>query len=102
MTKEFDMGVFLAGVLTGSRSTQKRHFRQAKLIQAVIADRWHRKTPWEWQEKHLLWFFEYYLAEHSSATKYYYYLTAQALCRRLENSWRIHIKNKKYIQKITD
>lgn len=35
----FDMGLFLSGVLTGSHTTRQRHLRQAKTIQATIADR---------------------------------------------------------------
>jgi hypothetical protein len=37
MSKPFDMEVFLAGVLTGSRATRQRHLRQAKIIQVDIA-----------------------------------------------------------------
>lgn len=33
MSKQFDMELFLGGMLTGSHSTQKRHLRQAKTIQ---------------------------------------------------------------------
>jgi len=39
MSKPFDMELFLAGVLTGSQATRKRHLRQAKIIQAEIAER---------------------------------------------------------------
>ncbi len=56
MSKPFDMELFLAGVLIGSRATRQRHLRQAKLIQAEIADRWQRETPWAWQKKTYLGF----------------------------------------------
>lgn len=56
MSKSFDMELFLAGVLTGSRATQQRHVRQAKTIQVAIAERWQRETPWTWQKKHVVWF----------------------------------------------
>ncbi|AZP63025.1 Uncharacterised protein [Pseudomonas aeruginosa] len=56
MSKPFDMELFLAGVLIGSRATRQRHLRQAKLIQAEIADRWQRETPWAWQKNTYLGF----------------------------------------------
>lgn len=44
MSKPFDMELFLTGVLTGSHATQQRHVRQAKIIQAEIAERWQREA----------------------------------------------------------
>ena len=32
MNKQFDMEIFLAGVLTGAHATRERHVRQAKLF----------------------------------------------------------------------
>lgn len=87
MSKTFDMELFFAGVLTGSHATQQRHVRQAKIIQAEIAERWQRKTPWGWQRKHVVWFLEYRMRQRSKATQYYYVLTDRLLARRLETSW---------------
>lgn len=87
MNKTFDMELFLAGVLTGSHATRQRHVRQAKIIQAEIAERWQRETPWAWQRKHVAWFLEYRMSQRSKATQYYYVLTARLLARRLETSW---------------
>lgn len=87
MSKSFDMELFLAGVLTGSRATQQRHVRQAKTIQVAIAERWQRENPWTWQKKHVVWFLENRLSEHSKAAQYYYMLTVRLLTRRLEKSW---------------
>lgn len=87
MSKPFDMELFLAGVLTGSYATRQRHLRQAKLIQAEIAERWQRKTPWNWQRKDVIWFIERRLSQRSVATQYYYLLTIRLLARRLEKSW---------------
>lgn len=87
MSKPFDMEIFLAGVLTGSHATQQRHLRQAKIIQAEIAARWQRKTPWAWQRKHLVWFLEHHLSHRGKATRYYYVLTIRLLARRLKTSW---------------
>lgn len=81
------MELFLAGVLTGSHSTRQRHVRQAKIIQAEIAKRWQRETPWAWQRKHMIWFLKERLARRSKATRYYYLLTLRLLARRLEKSW---------------
>lgn len=87
MSKPFDMELFLAGVLTGSHATRQRHLRQATFIQAEIAERWQRQTPWTWQRKHVAWFFEHRLGRSSEDTSYYYLLTARLLARRLEKSW---------------
>lgn len=87
MSKQFDMEVFLAGVLTGSHATRQRHVRQAKIIQAEIAERWQRETPWAWQRKHVAWFLQHRLDLRSEATRYYYLLTVRLLARRLEKSW---------------
>lgn len=87
MSKPFDMEPFLAGVLTGFHATRQRHLRQAKVIQAEIAERWQRETPWAWQRKHLAWFLEHRLNQRSEATRYYYVLTVRLLAQRLETSW---------------
>jgi len=87
MSKQFDMELFLAGVLTGSHATRQRHLRQAKIIQAEIAERWQRETPWAWQRKHVAWFLEHRLARRCEATRYYYLLTVRLLARRLEKRW---------------
>lgn len=70
MNKAFNMEVFLAGVLTGSHATRHRHLRQAKMIQAEIADRWQRETPWAWQRKHVAWFLEHHLGRRSEARRH--------------------------------
>lgn len=87
MTKAFDMEVFLAGVLTGSHTTRQRHLRQARVIQAAIAERWQRETPWGWKRKHLDWFLKHRLEQRSEDTRYYYLLTVRVIVRRLEASW---------------
>lgn len=92
MSKPFDMDLFLAGVLTGSHTTRQRHVRQAKIIQAEIAERWQRETPWAWQRKHLAWFLEHHLDRRSAATWYYYLLTVRLLTRRLEKPWTFNLR----------
>lgn len=87
MSKPFDMELFLAGVLTGSHATRQRHVRQAKVIQAEIAKRWQRETPWAWQRKHMAWFLQHGLDLRCEATRYYYLLTVRLLARRLEKPW---------------
>ncbi|OUS81829.1 hypothetical protein [Pseudomonas putida] len=91
MSKPFDMELFLAGVLTGSHSTRRRHVRQAKIIQVEIAKRWQRETPWAWQKKHVVWFLEHRIRNRSEPTRYYYLLTAQLLARRLKTSWLFYL-----------
>jgi hypothetical protein len=83
MTKTFDMELFLSGVLTGSKLTQQRHLRQAKIMQAAIQLRWQRDNPWVWQLKHLRWFFAQYLKNRSYSTRYYYRLTTLIIYKRL-------------------
>lgn len=87
MSKPFDMELFLAGVLTGSHATRQRHLRQAKYIQAEIANRWQRETPWAWQRKHVDWFLEHRTSRRSEGTRYYYGLKVRLLARRLKKSW---------------
>ncbi|MCW2269725.1 hypothetical protein D3C77_228240 [compost metagenome] len=87
MSKPFDMELFLAGVLTGSHATRQRHMRQATLIQAEIANRWQRETPWAWQRKHLAWFLKHLQDRHSRMTRYYYFLTVRLLVCRLHKTW---------------
>ncbi|RNF77621.1 hypothetical protein EFK07_29945 [Pseudomonas putida] len=91
MSKPFDMELFLAAVLTGSHATRRRHVRQATLIQAEIAKRWQRETPWSWQRKHVAWFLEHRLDRRSEVTRYYYFLTARLLARRLQKTWMFNL-----------
>lgn len=86
------MELFLAGVLTGSHATRQRHVRQAKIMQAEIAERWQRETPWVWQRKHVAWFLVHRMSQRSEATRYYYVLTARLLARRLEKSWVLNLE----------
>lgn len=87
MSKPFDMELFLVGEMTGSHATRQRHLRQATLIQAEIANRWKRETPWAWQKKHMDWFLERRLSRRSEATRYYYLLTVRLLASRLQKTW---------------
>ncbi len=87
MSKAFNMEVFLAGVLTGSHATRLRHLRQARIIQAAIAKRWQRESPWAWQRKHLEWFLKHHLEQRRENTRYYYLLTIRLIVRRLEVLW---------------
>ena len=83
MTKRFNIDLFLSGALTGSKATQERHLRQARIMQAAIEHRWKRNNPWAWQRKHLRWFLTHYLKDHSDASRYYYQLTARLVWERL-------------------
>ncbi|WP_122864079.1 MULTISPECIES: hypothetical protein [Pseudomonas] len=86
MTKLFDMELFLSGALTGSQMTQRRHLRQALILQAAIQQRWHRGNPWTWQRKHVHWFLIHYLEGRSEATRYYYRLTVVLIWKRMGKS----------------
>lgn len=94
MSKPFGMELFLTAVLTGSFATRQRHLRQAKTIQAEIAERWQRETPWAWQRKHVAWFLEHRLAMRCEATRYYYLLTVRLLVRRLGKAWGFKCQTK--------
>lgn len=83
MSMPFDMELFLAGALNGSHATRQCHVRQAKIIQAEIAERWQRETPWGWHKKHVAWFLGHRMSQRSEATQYYYMLTVRLLVRRL-------------------
>ncbi|WP_410481045.1 hypothetical protein ACJ70E_21790 [Pseudomonas plecoglossicida] len=82
MTRPFDMAMFLSGVLTGSKATQQRHLCQARIMQAAILQRWQRDNPWTWQLKHVRWFINCHLKDHSDASLYYYTLTASLIWKR--------------------
>lgn len=83
MSNFFDMRLFLSGVLEGSKTTQKRHLQQAKIVQVAIHDRWQKDNPWSWQRKHIRWFMKQHLKGHSEASRYYYRLTIFLICKRL-------------------
>lgn len=87
MSEEFEIEVFLAGVLTGSPATRQRHLRQAKVIQAAIAERWQRESPWGWKRKHLAWFLKHHVNKRGEGTRYYYLLTVRLITMRLEKPW---------------
>jgi len=95
MSKPFDMELFLSGVLTGSKSVQQRHIRQAKIMQAAVRQCWHRETPWTWQYKHFFWFLTQHLKMRAKDTRYYYYLTVLLIRKRLgaKSQMRININN---------
>lgn len=76
----------MASVLTGSHATRKRHLRQAKAIQAAIANRWHRENPWTWQQKHLEWFLTMQTHQNAQTTRSYYLRTARWLSLALEDT----------------
>lgn len=87
MSLPFDMALFLAGVLTGSHATRQRHLRQARVIQATVAERWQRESPWSWKHKHVDWFLKHRLEHLSEDTRYYYLLTVRLIVRRLGVPW---------------
>ena len=86
MTQPFDMALFMRDVLTGSKVTQQRHLRQARIMQAAIQHRWQRDNPWTWQHKHLRGFLTHYLKNHAHSTRSYYLLTALLIAQRLKTS----------------
>ena len=90
MKQLFDMGLFLEGVLAGSQATRLRHIKQAKMIQIAILQRWQRSNPWTWRLKHIRWLLDIHLKKYSHSTRYYYYLTAQLIIKRLgkDKSWQ--------------
>ncbi|SDN59239.1 hypothetical protein SAMN04489798_0672 [Pseudomonas arsenicoxydans] len=89
MNKQFDMELFLSGVLTGAHTTRERHIRQAKAIQTEIVDRWHRDNPWTWQRKHLIWFLRKTKENKSNSTYYYYTLTVKLINIRLKTKHKL-------------
>lgn len=95
MRKPFDMELFLSGVLTGSKSVEQRHIRQAKIMQAAVRQRWHRENPWTWQYKHFFWFLTQHLKMRAKDTRYYYYLTVLLIRKRLgaKRQMRINIES---------
>lgn len=91
MSKPFDRELFLAGVLTGTHATRKRHLHQAMAIQAAISNRWHRDYPRAWQRKHLDWFVNQYVKQLAKSTRYYYLMTVNFITIRLHKSWKFKV-----------
>jgi hypothetical protein len=87
VTKPFNMALFLSGALIGSKATQQRHLRQARVMQVAIQQRWRRDNPWTWQLKHVHWFLVHHLALHSPASKYYYRLTVLLILKKMGRDW---------------
>ncbi len=85
MKSEFDMAVFLSPVLKGAHATRQRRIRQAEKMHRMIRERWGCATPWAWREKHVKWYLNHYLCSQSSASRYYYQLTATLILRRCES-----------------
>uniref|UniRef100_A0A7C2B0D3 Uncharacterized protein n=1 Tax=Pseudomonas graminis TaxID=158627 RepID=A0A7C2B0D3_9PSED len=79
MSKPFDIELFLAGVLTGSHATRRRHLHQES--QSAGSGR-----PLAWQRKHVVWFLDHRLSSNSDATRYYCFLTARLISLRLKKS----------------
>ncbi|WP_232535894.1 hypothetical protein [Pseudomonas putida] len=84
MSKDFDMALLLSGVLSGSTATQQRHVRKARIIQMAIQQRRQITNPWNWKCKHIRWFLNEHLKDHSHSTKYYYHLTLSLVWRRTD------------------
>ena len=102
MSKSFDMKLFLIGVLSGSKSSQQRHLRQAQIMHVALQKRWHRTNPWTWKRKHVKWFFNYHLKAHSDASKYYYKLTTALIEKRTgKNFLNCPASSKKSLQRNT-
>jgi len=94
MRKPFNMELLLTGVLKGANATRERHIRQAKAIQTAISKRWGRDNPWEWQQKHLIWFLSHCLEARSHSTRYYYLLTIRLIGQRTSRSWCLRCYSK--------
>lgn len=83
MREAFDITLFISGVLSGSKTTRQRHIKQAQFIQITISQYWCKRSPWTWQEKHIRWLLTIHLKSKSPSTRYYYYLTAKIIWRRM-------------------
>lgn len=88
MRGEYNMEIFLYGVLNGAPATRNRHIRQANEIQRAVYERWHLENPWSWKRKHLAWFLTNNLDKYSKPTQYYYLLTARLIASRRAKTWR--------------
>jgi len=92
MREPFDMELFLAGIMSGANATKKRHVHQAAIIQQEINKHWKECNPWRWKKKHLTWFINEKLKNHSNYTRYHYGLTMKLIIKRLERNWRFKLK----------
>lgn len=99
MNRSFQMNLFLCGALSGSHTTIQRHLRQATYMQKAICNRWKITSPWCWKLKHLHWFFNHHLKNHSPPTRYYYKLTAQLILKKLDKNFALSISRHTYNHK---
>lgn len=83
MREAFDITFFISGVLSDSKTTRQRHIKQAQFIQITISQYWCKRSPWTWQEKHIRWLLTNRLKSKSPSTRYYHYLTAKIIWRRM-------------------
>jgi len=88
MIRQFDMSLFMCGVLSGSPASRRRHISQAKVMQTAIAKRWQNATPWEWKLKHVQWFLNVFLINRAPSTHYRYVLTTKLILKRMEKIGR--------------
>lgn len=65
--------------LPGSKQTLEGHIERGTLIATAIQQRFGISTPYQWQLKHLIWYFKTQLTEHKSATRYDYWRTCRAV-----------------------
>jgi hypothetical protein len=63
-----------------ARKTKARRVRRAALMAAAIWSRW-QVGIWQWQLKHVRWFFEHYLREAQDSVRYQYWLVLRELLR---------------------
>lgn len=82
MSKPFDMALFLSGVQAGSKSTQQRHLRQARIMQTAIQQRGLRQSL-DLATQTFKVLFTQNLQNDSNHSHYYYRPTALLVCKRL-------------------
>jgi len=57
-------------------------------MQMAIQKRWKRDASWNWNIKHVKWFIDRYLENHTPSTRYYYLLTVKLIYKRLGKGTR--------------
>lgn len=63
-----------------AHETKVRRVRRAALMAAAIWGRW-QVGIWQWQLKHVRWFFQHHLQDAKASVRYQYWLVVRELAR---------------------
>lgn len=86
--------VLLRRAQPGTKSGVQGHLKRATRMQALIAERFGIREPYQFKAKHLRWVLEHGTAELAPSSRYDYWRTARALAAILGHwpDWEPHLR----------